>query len=263
MQHPILVWLSVTLAIQRWGVVLNTHMVQTKRCTKCNEIKDISEFNKDKNRKDSLQPYCCACRKVLSEEYYKKNKQKKIDYSAKYREKNAKEIKRYFANHRKINHLYWKENNKQNYRKHRDKKLSYNKHYYKNNIETIKRQNLKYRLNKYHNNINFKLQEIIRNAIYRKLRGLTQQNSIWNHLPYTTDELKQHLENQFEPWMNWDNWGAKPKYWAIDHILPQSKFCFADKNNTINIKELQKCWALKNLRPMEFIANIKKGNKII
>jgi hypothetical protein len=41
------------------------------------------------------------------------------------------------------------------------------------------------------------------------------------------EELKLHLENQFESWMNWDNYGKYQKDtfnfgWDLDHIIPVS-----------------------------------------
>ncbi len=37
-------------------------------------------------------------------------------------------------------------------------------------------------------------------------------------------DFKQHLENQFEPWMTWDNYGlynGELNYgWDVDHIIP-------------------------------------------
>jgi len=82
--------------------------------------------------------------------------------------------------------------------------------------------------------------------------------AIFDHLPYTAEELKEHLEKQFEPWMNWDNWGKYEKdrkTWQIDHIKPQSSLPFSDfkKDN------FQKLWALDNLQPLETIENIRKG----
>jgi hypothetical protein len=76
--------------------------------------------------------------------------------------------------------------------------------------------------------------------------------SISDLLPYTIQELKKHLEDLFEPWMNWDNWGpynpstweTKPM-WQIDHITPVSTFNFT----SVEDEDFQKCWALSNLRP--------------
>lgn len=73
-------------------------------------------------------------------------------------------------------------------------------------------------------------------------------------------ELKAHLEKQFEPWMSWDNYGAAStdmKTWQIDHIVPQSKLSYTAMTDD----NFQKCWALSNLRPLESFENIKKSNK--
>ncbi len=37
--------------------------IHTKRCTKCKRIKQHSEFQKDKTKKDGLQSYCKSCQK--------------------------------------------------------------------------------------------------------------------------------------------------------------------------------------------------------
>jgi len=60
--------------------------------------------------------------------------------------------------------------------------------------------------------------------------------------------------------MNWKNYGS---YWHIDHIIPQSVYQFVNlKTKKENLDEIQKCWSLRNLRPLEKIENIKKGNKL-
>ena len=68
-----------------------------------------------------------------------------------------------------------------------------------------------------------------------------------------------HLEQRFEPWMNWDNYGvvtSKRDTWNIDHIVPDSAFVYTSVYDI----EFQKCWALDNLQPLKAIDNIKKGN---
>ena len=60
--------------------------------------------------------------------------------------------------------------------------------------------------------------------------------------------------------MSWDNWGPyvkDNKTWQIDHIIPQSKLVYTSMEDD----NFKKCWALENLRPLESIENIKKGNK--
>ncbi len=77
-------------------------------------------------------------------------------------------------------------------------------------------------------------------------------------LPYTPQELRDHLESLWESWMSWDNYGAKPGCWTIDHIVPQSHFCYT----SLKDPQFQECWALSNLRPLEYIANIRKGDRV-
>jgi hypothetical protein len=67
--------------------------------------------------------------------------------------------------------------------------------------------------------------------------------------------LMKHIENQFEPEMNWDNWGLHG--WHIDHIYPISRF------NLLDREELLKACNYKNLRPLWATENRKKHAKVI
>jgi len=92
-----------------------------------------------------------------------------------------------------------------------------------------------------------------------KLKRL--KDTIFDHLPYSSVELKVYIESLWEPWMNWSNHGRynpRRKTWQIDHIIPQSKLPFS----LFEDDNFQELWALKNLRPLETVANIKKGNKV-
>jgi hypothetical protein len=95
----------------------------------------------------------------------------------------------------------------------------------------------------------------------KKKDGSKKGESVFKHLPYTVEKLKEHLENQFESWMSWDNYGGKSndprQTWQIDHIIPQSKFNFTEMTDP----QFQECWALSNLRPLEKIQNISEGNR--
>lgn len=114
----------------------------------------------------------------------------------------------------------------------------------------------------------YKLRCVVSSAIHNSIRKYEYTNykikrvvkAIFDHLPYTPEQLKKHLESLWEPWMNWDNYGKYDKFkntWQIDHIIPQSKLIFVDFNDD-NFKKL---WSLSNLSPLDTIANIKKGNK--
>ncbi len=116
-----------------------------------------------------------------------------------------------------------------------------------NNIST------KWYKNKYQTDIKFRLRIRMSNSIYRAL--LDKKSNSWlDCVPYTLEDLKQHLESQFDENMSWDNYGS---YWEIDHIKPVSLFNFIDLFDD----EFQECWSLSNLQPLYWLDNRRKSNK--
>lgn len=119
-----------------------------------------------------------------------------------------------------------------------------------------------YRKYRFQNPI-IKLQHNVSNSVRDAIRERNGNKSgkTFQNLPYTVQELKEHLERQFKPWMNWNNYGgknnSKEMTWQIDHIKPQSKFPYKSLDDPL----LQECWALSNLRPLEKIKNIRKNNR--
>jgi hypothetical protein len=75
---------------------------------------------------------------------------------------------------------------------------------------------------------------------------------VWHHieenLGYNAEDLCNHLEDQFEPWMRWDNHGRgnHAQFWQIDHIIPRHTLVF----QSIDDPNFAKCWALENMRPL-------------
>ena len=115
----------------------------------------------------------------------------------------------------------------------------------------------------------------LRNRMGRDIRGMLVKNesskgrkSFIKYVDYTLEQLKEHLESLFEPWMNWNNWGKynretwndnDPKTWTwqLDHIVPHSKF----KYTSMADEAFKKCWSLSNLRPYSAKQNILDGNR--
>ena len=108
----------------------------------------------------------------------------------------------------------------------------------------------------------------LRNSVSNSIRVMLKRNgsykrekSIRNYLPYTIEELKLHIENLWEPWMCWGNYGGKSsdpqKTWHIDHIIPHHIFKYKSMDDSLFVE----CWNLKNLRPLEKKANMSKGSK--
>ena len=44
-----------------------------KKCGMCKVVKELTEFNKNKSRKDGRGTNCRECAKIKSKEYYSKN----------------------------------------------------------------------------------------------------------------------------------------------------------------------------------------------
>lgn len=99
----------------------------------------------------------------------------------------------------------------------------------------------------------YRLRVDIPTIIRRSIKKKYYKDSIWNYLPYTPIQLKEHLEKQFEASMTWDNHGD---YWHIDHIIPQAAFQYDSENHPDFIK----CWALNNLRPLKATDNMHKSS---
>lgn len=110
----------------------------------------------------------------------------------------------------------------------------------------------------------WKLKKNVGSSIARSMasRGNKKEASCFEYLDYTAEELRVHLEEQFEPWMSWENWGKasnSERTWHIDHIYPHSKLPY----DSLEHPNFKKCWALENLRPLCAIENIKKKDKVL
>lgn len=51
--------------------------VKSKKCTKCGEVKALTEFYKDITRNDGLCYRCKSCKKKYDNKYYQANREKK------------------------------------------------------------------------------------------------------------------------------------------------------------------------------------------
>lgn len=235
-----------------------------KYCSCCKIEKDESEFHKNQ----------CKC-KVCRKKFYLENKNKIKNYKHKYYEEHKDYVCEKSKQYRKQNINRLKLYHSNFYITHKDKIKNRCKNYYSKYKDIIKQKRSSrkiyarsYSNYKYLTNPIYKLRKLtsiaIRIAI--KKQGLTKQDSIIKYIPYSIIELKQHLEKQFEPWMNWSNWG---KYnsktwndndqstwkWQIDHIIPHSTF----KYSSMKDESFKQCWALSNLRPYSAKLNSIEG----
>ena len=248
-------------------------------------------------------------RKEYNKRYYQNNKEKLLqnhkqwavqnkdhlgEYNKTYREDNKLEITQYKNNYRATHKEQANQIQKRYYQNNKEKVLENNKKSYQKNKQRYKTSKKEYskKYNLIHKQeIRKKYRERIQKDISLKLRtNLSRSinyylkkflsskngNSIVNFLPFTIEELKNHLESLFlhsdnltpdgQVWMSWNNWG-KYRYetwddndhstwvWHIDHIIPQSDLPYTSMED----KNFKKCWALENLRPLRADINLIEG----
>lgn len=80
--------------------------MQTKKCTKCGEEKELNEFYKDKIRRDKHRVYCKKCEAPYYKKYYIRNLEKLNAQRKKYqvhsRTKLNTQARKYWSRNRKI-----------------------------------------------------------------------------------------------------------------------------------------------------------------
>ena len=205
--------------------------------------------------------------KKYSKIYYQQHKDEYRKRSRKSYIKNREKIiqkgktpqkRKYMKEYYKKNKKKFDEVSKKNYQKNREKIIKKSKIWHNKNIERSRMNHNIWSKNKRETDIHFKIRGNISNAVWAKLvkcRGSIKDGKIAECLPYTIEELKQHLEKHFTRGMSWENYGK----WHIDHKIPDSSFKYKSTKDL----EFKKCWALENLQPMWGIDNLIKGKKII
>ena len=101
----------------------------------------------------------------------------------------------------------------------------------------------------------FKLAIDMRNRLrsFLRTKGINKNNKTMELVGCSKKFLKEHLEKQFKPGMNWSNHSLRG--WHVDHIRPLSKF------NCTDPKELKKACHYSNLQPLWADENLKKKDK--
>jgi hypothetical protein len=194
-----------------------------KKCNKCGEIRNFSEYNKDCSKKDGHRNICKLCVK----EKYLQNRDYEIQRSKDYQEKNREKVLK--------------------------QKLIHAKKYFIKNHDKIKEYQKNYKKNRLKNDPLFRLSINISSRIrgYLKINNITKKNTTFDIVGCNPHELKTHLEKNFIGNMSWENYGE----WHIDHIIPLS--------SASNEEELYKLCHFTNLQPLWAEDNLKKGNKLI
>jgi hypothetical protein len=158
----------------------------TKKCSKCNEVKHVSNFDKKLSCSSGIRSECKDCRRLYRIDnkekikqqqklHYNKNKIYILDQNKKYRLIHSEEMKKYQKTYRKLNKPILSEYYKK----------------YLNDNETVK--------------IGQRFRSRIKKAIKEQC-GKKAYRSI-ELLGCSIEEARTYLESQFKPGMSWDNHG--------------------------------------------------------
>ena len=244
-----------------------------KRCSKCKQTKPLSEFYKDKSRKDGYSWACKECIKARSKcwrevnpekhkannkAYYRENKELiKARTKAWYKENKDKVPARAKA-YRKKNIKTLKVKRKAYYHANREEAIIKSNTWAKNNRDKVNatqrvwkrknREKLKARHNhRMKTDIQYKLIYNIRKRVNRAINGDYKAGSVVRDLGCSKEYLEKYLESKFTEGMTWDNYGE----WHIDHIKPLCSFDLTKREEfleAVHYTNLQPLWEGDNLR---------------
>ena len=209
--------------------------VDVNACSKCAEEKPMASFYKGHRQ-------CKKCMNASSKTYYARNLPAIASYGKTYRETRGAELRvdakeRYKKNR---THLLAKQ---KSYRKNHSKEiLAYHRKYYKKRNKERRKTD-----------INFKLASNLRSRLWQSLAGNIKSAKTLELLGCTVEELREHLQKQFQDDMTWENYGLRG--WHVDHIKPCTKFDLSKE------AEQRACFHYSNLQPLWAEDNLKKGNK--
>lgn len=114
----------------------------------------------------------------------------------------------------------------------------------------LKNEKNQYNANERVVNINYR----IKKSLAARLRAVLQkENTTMSYIGCPIQYLREWLEYNFTPEMNWNNYGT---YWHIDHIIPVA--CFDLTNET----QKMICWNWTNLAPLKKSTNCSKKSLI-
>lgn len=130
------------------------------------------------------------------------------------------------------------------------RKRAFIRHWQKQNPDRVTIYRKNYARNRCARDENFYMRKALASRIRQALRkkcGLKSKRTM-ELIGCTVEYLRQHLEQQFQPGMSWDNWSISG--WHIDHIRPCASFDLTDpiqQAQCFHYTNLQPLWAKDNM----------------
>lgn len=162
----------------------------------------------------------------------------------KYRDNNKESVKNqmkvWYDNNKEHKSEYYHKNKKPLTDEQKEFRKEYMKNYREENKELLNERRM--------NNPLLRLKHNTKSLIYFAIKrnGYSKKSKTNEILGCSYEELKEHIESQWEDWMSWDNYGlynGEEGYgWDIDHIIPSSSAI--NENNLISLNHYT------NLQPL-------------
>lgn len=221
-----------------------------KYCKQCEQLKELKDFGRHSGSRLGLRPKCKTCVNQLSRERYEKQCSRETLVPTNLSCSRCKELKPVsafhhlkksptgFASHCIVCDKRWRQNYLSSPSAAESKRKSSRK------FQTRRREDSKARL-----------RDSVSRLVYQVLKSqdATKKYSVLEALPYSMEDLLQHLESQFDNEMSWENYGSQ---WQLDHIIPQAYFAY----DSLESENFLNCWALDNLQPLCPKENASKGS---
>ena len=202
--------------------------MDTKNCTKCKEIKELTMFGRDKTTKSGYKYWCKKCETETQRE--RRLKEKEAD-PEKYHQKWAD----YYAITKE--HNYTVKKSFLEIPENREKRNSYIR---------------KYKAERRLKDKGYILYENLRKRIWHAVKD--KSNSSKDILGCDIEHYLNWINHTMSEHMSWENYGT---YWNIDPLIPISTFDLSNPN------EVKKAFNWKNTWAMIASENFSKKNKII
>ena len=222
-----------------------------KLCPTCKQVKLITEFNKNKNRKDGYQRECRECCHTHHNKHYHIKKSPKL-------KENLKEGHKICTCCKQELLLIEFKPGKGRFGVGSNCKICFNKKW--NEYQKRTGQNKKLNKTQRASNLQYKLKQLLRGRYLDALKRHTNGGKVNKHhsaielLGCDIEYYKQYLEQQFQHNMTWENHGI---LWEIDHIKPCALF------DLTNVEEQKRCFNYTNTQPLYKSDNRSKGSKYL
>jgi len=226
-------------------------VVESKKCKLCGVEKSAENFYTHKYTADGLRPCCKECTRIQTEKWRKNNKEK-IAVARKRRwdsdpEKHRAYLREYRKKNPQVLKKYYEANKEECYRRCRESEKKKPEKYREMYRSALNKRNATVR-----GRIDTRMASSIRGALGKRKHGRKWQDLVG----YTTDMLREHLEERFTAGMSWEKF--KNGEIHIDHKIPKSIFNYESTKDI----DFKRCWGLDNLQPMWAEDNLKKRDKI-